>query len=78
MFVRSIAKAANRSGAIAKAQETAQRFIHEATGALAEADGPATVGTSSRARTVPARSRDGVMLVDTYRQLAQYAIQRQS
>lgn len=57
-FVRSIAKAANRSGAIAKAQETAQRFIQEAMGALAE--------------------RDGVVLVDTYRQLAQYAIQRQS
>ncbi len=57
-FTRSLAGAANRSGAITRARQAAQRFIQEATRALAE--------------------RDGVVLVHTYRQLAQYAIERHS
>jgi octaprenyl-diphosphate synthase len=57
-FARSVARAANRSGAIEEAKAKAEAFVREATQGLAQ--------------------RNGVALVETYRQLARYAIERRS
>lgn len=51
-----IATAARESGAVTQALSTADEFLSDATGAVAQ--------------------RDGVVLANTYRQLARYAIQR--